>query len=159
MRRDFICRSGVYFPKDVWSGDRIFFLGVICLAKKIQVINACTYIYRRHPGQTVNLDEDRRLKSAFTSLPIVLKYFQDLQKSPHIVSQLDPVQQRYMEVNIMMDYFDLTISGPNSTKNIEQFSEVLREIVILPEMIDPNLMLVIFNMLMTRFVMMRNVRS
>ena len=145
QRRDFMIEHNILFPITWCTTDRLFYLSQLCFAKKIQLINCCGYVYRRHPNQTVASSVDKVFRMNVKSMPSAVEFIRNL------FSKLDiPKEQLHtLTLKSMIDYFDITVAlAYRRVQSKERSDEILSEEILEQKgMLEPEFLLSMFNML------------
>ena len=139
-RRDFLIDSGLYFPAMIRSGDILHILGELCFAKKIQIIDACGYVYCTRPSQTTLQPVEKEFRQFLESMPAAIEFIHALFSSPKMVSKLSRQFQNVFEVNVICLLFNTHIVRAYSGElTVEQIDEILREVLYQPQMMNPEM--------------------
>ncbi|MBR1420275.1 MAG: glycosyltransferase family 2 protein [Selenomonadaceae bacterium] len=148
QRREFLFENQIYFPEVEMRGDVLFHFAELCLASKIQVINGCGYIYRKHPEQTMKLSAGNHFRKAILSLPTALDFVRDIlnRTSQEFMSSSESIN--FWETKIIYNYFhSLVLKSYRDELTIDEINSILRDILMQEQMFNPDLMRVIINSL------------
>ena len=156
QRRDFLFENQIYFPKTTLNGDVLFHFAELCLARKIQVIDACGYIHRVHSARTMNSPFEKRLQKALTSMPIALKFIDSIFKNPRVNSVFDPQIKIQLESECISRFFnEYIIKSLDGEIDSEKINELINQIVHKSQMFSPELMRVLINTLSTAMIQLK----
>lgn len=109
QRRDFLIEHDLKFPATTREGDTLFHLAQLCLAKKIQVIDAFGYVHRLHSENLMRSSAENQLRHAIQSLPIATKYMEDLFARQDLISPLPAVNRILTEAHMIRHLFGIFI--------------------------------------------------
>ena len=149
QRRDFMIEHNILFPITWCTTDRLFYLSQLCFAKKVQMINCCGYVYRRHPNQTVQSSIDKALSESLRSMPQAVEFINKL------FSKLDltPEQINTLAIKSMIEYFEITVAlSYRRVNSQEHVNEVLSESILEKGMLEPEFVMAMFNMLANQII-------
>ena len=95
QRRDFLLEHKIQFPLTTLNGDVLFQIAEFCMSKKIQVIDACGYVWRIHSNQTIRSAFEKLFRKVICSMPIALEYLHEIFASPDLIEPMS--QQTFKE--------------------------------------------------------------
>ena len=147
-RRDFLIDNGIYFPAVTRCGDLFHIFAELCFARKIQVIDACGYVYRLHSNQTVRQSLEKSVRSALESMPTAIEFIQKTFQSKKLISPVSRQFQNKFEQLIVVHFFTAYICRVYREKlPPERIDELFREILCQPSMMNPELMRALINLI------------
>ena len=147
-RRDFLIESGLHFPAMTRCGDVFHLFAELCFARKIQVIDACGYVYRLHSNQTVRQPLEKQVRAAMESMPAAIEFIQKAFQSKKLISPISRRFQNKFEQLIVIHFFNAYICGVYRVKlPQEQIDETFREVLSQPKMMSPELMRALINLI------------
>ena len=126
MRHDLFFRDGLYFPTVPRGGDLFMDFGVLCLAKKIQVIDSCCYIHRKHHDSLVNLPSKEQLRLANQIISAGILYMEDI-FSKKLISPLSRENQIILEAHLIFRFMQFHFINKAQDFSIEDFDLLLKE--------------------------------
>ena len=126
QRRDFLIDKQIRFPLITRDGDGMFNLAEICFAKKIQVIDACCYLYRLTPTQTMASSAEKHLRQTINSMPLMLEFMENVFDKLPISTELRLAAEE-RQIMHMLDVFVLRSYRRGELK-IETIDQILREL-------------------------------
>ena len=144
QRRDFLLNNKIAFPNTLRTGDLLFHLAEICCAKKVQVVNACVYIWRQHPNQTIKLPAEEILRLGLQSFPEGIKYIRQLFNSKNLLSDLSEEDRYNLELQAMIFYLTKSMN----LKNLDtlQIKSIVQEMATKSEICTPEFVTALFNL-------------
>ena len=138
----------------------LFNFAELCFARKMQVIDGCGYIYRLHGSNTMYLSAVKSLRRAILSMPPALKFIREILDSPNLISSLDEKMKSQLEIEVITRYFDVyLLRSYDGELSMKEINDVLNELVFEPQMFDPNLMRVLFNVIAAKMLEVENVNG
>lgn len=153
QRRDFLINNGISYPDTQRAGDMLFQLAEICYAKKIQVIDACLYVWRRHPNQTVKLNGDELLRLSIPSLPQSVRYIRNIFSSKNLLSTLPEEERANLELKSMRFFaFKTPQIGKIAKLDVMQIESIINEAVIKSETCTPEFMTLLLKIFFAQMI-------
>ena len=132
FRREFLYSNQIYFPMMYSSGDVMQNFAVLCLSKKILVIDACCYLYRVHPGSIMRTQPLKYLQKKIESLSNMLTYMEEILSK----STLTRENRIILESFALLCRLDRKIH--NDSLAIEDVDNVFQDVTREAVTIDPN---------------------
>ena len=132
QHRNFLLENRIHFPDITRLGDMLFNFAELCFGKKIQVINGCQYLKRKNASSTMNASSDRHLRTSIQSMPIALKYMDE------VMAQIELPEDFKIRIKsrIMLEFFQVFIRPAYNSMPIEQVDSMIHETLM--ETIDLN---------------------
>ena len=147
-RRDFFIDSVLHFPAVTRCGDLLHSFAELCFARKIQIINACGYVYRFHSNQTIQKPIEKQVRAALESMPASIEFIQKTFQSKKLISPISRQFQNKFEQSIVIHFFTKYICRVYREKlPQERIDELFREILNQPDMMNPELMRALINLI------------
>ena len=147
-RRDFLIESGLHFPNTSRNGDFLHLFGELCFARKIQVINACGYLYRSHVHQTMRQPLGKHIYAALESIPAAIEFVHQVFASKKLISPISKQFQSRFERNIVTDFFSFYLCALYRSKVPQEvIDQIFREILYQPKMMNPEFMRVLVDII------------
>ena len=130
FRREFLYQNQITFPPVTYFEDSLLKLKELCFSKRTLLIDACGYVYRQHPEQSMNWSAESIFKKAFESIPSALKYVHEILSSERLISPLSDETKIGVETEIIFKYFRACVVGLYRTEKIEHIDKILDEILV-----------------------------
>ena len=149
QRRDFLLKYGITFPQTARVGDMLFHLAELCCAKKIQVIDACCYVWRKHPGQTVKMSMEENLPIVIPSIPIGMKYIQDLFESQNLLANLSEEDKTSLKFKAFLKFLTVSVSLGGGAQKLQtmtaQIESIIRDAIKTSDAFSPEFIVSLFD--------------
>ncbi len=139
-RREFLTDSGLYFPLTLQNGDFLQCWAELCFARKIQVIDACCYVYRQRQKSKIHQSAEVHFRRALKSIPTTLEFIHEVFSSPKIISKISQREKDLIEAGIIRWFFDIFfLRSYRGELSDEKINEILHEVLYQPSMMNPEI--------------------
>ena len=132
FKRDFLQSNQIYFPIMYNAGDVMQNFAVLCLSKKILVIDACCYLYRVHPSSIMRTSADKYLLKKVESFSNLLSYMEE------IFSKITLSRENKIILESFAVFSRIDRGFVNNSLSIEDVDNILLEVTQKAVAIDPN---------------------
>ena len=147
-RREFLIDSGLYFPDMTRCGDLLHSFAELCFARKIQVIDACGYVYRVHSEQTLKQSTEKQLRNALKSLPSAIDFIKQVFSSKKLIAPVSKQFQISFERYIITHFFRTYICKAYKERlSYERIDEIFREVLSQPNAVNLEFMLALIDLI------------
>ena len=141
FRREFLQTNQIYFPPMYNAGDVMQNFAVLCLSKKILVIDACCYIYRVHPGSIMRTSADKYLLKKIESFSALIAYMSDILKRINLSRENQIILQAFALFSRIDRGF------VSDSLSIEDVDNILSEVTKEAATMDPDVLRVLLHTL------------
>ncbi|MBR1420273.1 MAG: glycosyltransferase family 2 protein [Selenomonadaceae bacterium] len=153
QRRECLFNNRIYFPLINRREDVLFNFAELCLIEKIQVIDACCYIYRNRKNNTLRAHPEKQIRETISSLPEAMNFINKIISQMHITESLKLKIKNIIEPQTIRSYFAVFLCRAyRSNMTQEEIDSVLLEMFRNPKIFDPNLMRILFNFIATELI-------
>ncbi len=135
-RRDFLENSKIYFPRVLGIEDFLFNFAQLCLAKKIEVIEGCGYIYRQNPDSVMHVSPKRHAQKTIDCLSDAVAFMEEI-FSLQTIGELSRENQLICEAHAISYILQERIIRYGTT--IEELNGILLDMTKKSSVIDPEL--------------------
>ena len=156
QRRDFLHRNKLYFPEVILAGDVLFELSELLFAEKVQVIDACCYLYRQTPDQVTKASSKKILTKAILSLPKMISFLDETFDRADVPKIL---KIRCESFFVRMNYFSSSnfIRAYNIERlPFEEVNNLISEMVCKVGITSPDLVRILINALAEQTMITQN---
>ena len=133
-RHDFLKRSKIYFPRVLGIEDFLFNFAQLCLAKKIEVIEGCGYIYRQNPESVMHVSAKRHAQKTLDGLSRAVAYMEEIFAK---TAGLSRENQLICEAHAVSYMLQERINRYGTT--IDELNDILLDVTRERSLIDPEL--------------------
>ncbi len=141
FKREFLQTNQIYFPLMYNAGDVMQNFAVLCLSKKILVIDACCYIYRVHSGSTMRTSADKYLLKKIESFSPLVAYMSDILKRTNLSRENQIILQAFAVFSRIDRGF------VSDTLSIEDVDNILSEVTKEAATMDPDVLRILLHTL------------
>ncbi|MBR1420270.1 MAG: glycosyltransferase [Selenomonadaceae bacterium] len=156
QRRESLMKHSICFPLNVdWLEDKYFNLEELCFIEKIQVIDACNYIWRRRSSKTLREYDYRKrvVRKKILAIPHAIKFADEMIQSTNLPEDVKYSLKDEIERQTIRSYFKAAAgSGYHGQEKLGDWDNHINELFKESQMLDSDLIRSLFNIIAKELV-------